>query len=86
MPNETKYKDQTWGADSPINGEQLSVNSHYTGQHLGTPTQAKDETEVNTDAHYVEHNIVRFGTIMQDAAPNANMPELETATQEVSAE
>lgn len=68
----TKYTDQVWKA--PIAGETLSVNGYYVGEHLGKPMQATGETEANADAHYVEHNTVRFGTITQDAASNADMP------------
>lgn len=71
---DTKYNDQTWTGGTPIDGEQLSVNGYYTGEHLGTPAQGKGETDANADAHYVEHNTVRFGTITQDGAANANMP------------
>lgn len=69
-----KYTDQKWTEPESVKGEQLSVNGYYTGEHLGTPMQAKDETTANADAHYVEHNTVRYGTIMQDSAVNANMP------------
>lgn len=76
MANETKYKDQTWAANTPIAGEQLSVNGRYVGHKEGTSTQGFGETEANADKYVVAHNAVRQGTIMQDADPNANMPEL----------
>lgn len=66
MAHEVKYKNQVWG--EPIVGERLSTNGHYTGEHLGTPTQDKlGENTTNKDAHYVEGVIVRLGTMTQDA-------------------
>lgn len=77
MPKkEVKYTDQTWTGGTPIDGEQLSVNGYYTGQHIGTPMQGKGETEANGDAYYTQHKTVRYGTITQDAASNANMPQV----------
>lgn len=70
----TKYEDQKWSGGTPIDGEQLSSNGYYTGEKIGTPTQGTGETAANKDAHHVEHNTIRYGTIMQDAATNANMP------------
>ena len=66
MANEVKYQNQVWG--EPIAGERLSTNGHYTGEHKGTPTQ--DNLGVGTtngNAHFVEENIVRLGTMTQDA-------------------
>lgn len=74
MANEIKYADQVWSGSTPIDGEQLSVNGYYTGEHLGMPTQDGKYPEGNTDPYQVEHNIVRYGTVMQDGASNANMP------------
>ena len=66
MANEVKYQNQVWG--EPIAGERLSTNGHYTGEHKGTPTQdALGAGTTNPNAHYVEENIVRYGTITQDA-------------------
>lgn len=66
MANEVKYQNQVWG--EPIAGERLSTNGHYTGEHLGAPTQdALGETTTNKDAHYVEGVTVRYGTMTQDA-------------------
>lgn len=66
MANEVKYQNQTWG--EPISGERLSTNGHYTGEHKGTPTQDKLGVDTtNKNAHYVEENIVRLGTMTQDA-------------------
>lgn len=75
----TGYTDQTWGSSTPINGEQLSVNGYYTGQHIGTPTQGTGETQANSDKYYTEHTTYRYGTITQDADTNANMPTKATA-------
>lgn len=76
MANEVKYKDQKWGEDTPIAGEQLSANGSYTGHKNGTPTQGAGEDEANADSYVVAHETVRYGTITQDADPEANMPEL----------
>ena len=66
MANEVKYQNQVWG--EPIAGERLSTNGHYTGEHLGSPTQDKLGVETtNKDAHYVEGVTVRLGTMTQDA-------------------
>ena len=62
MANVVKYQNQTWG--EPISGERLSTNGHYTGEHLGSVTQ---DAKAEMKAHIVEENIVRLGTIMQDA-------------------
>ena len=67
MPNIVKY--------APVNrdnGERVATNGHYTGHKKGTPTQAKDE---NIDKYDVEEGIVRYGTMMGDAATGA-MPKL----------
>lgn len=66
MANEVKYQNQVWG--EPIAGERLSTNGHYTGEHLGSPTQDKLGAETtNKDAHYVDGVTVRLGTMTQDA-------------------
>lgn len=66
MANEVKYQNQVWG--EPISGERLSTNSHYTGECKGSPLQdALGENTTNNNAHYVEENIVRYGTMAQDA-------------------
>lgn len=76
MANEMKYENQTW--NDPIKGERLSTNSHYTGEHKGTPTQdTLGASTTNTNAHYVEENIVRYGTVMQDAIEGST-PTLKT--------
>ena len=67
MPNIVKYNNVNWGEDSPVAGERLSTNGYYTGEHKGTPMQdAKCDTAGNAP-HYTETNIVRLGTMMQDA-------------------
>lgn len=75
----TGYVDQTWGSGTPINGEQLSSNGYYTGEHIGKPMQGAGETEYNGDKYYTEHTTYRYGTITQDADTNANMPTKATA-------
>lgn len=70
----TKYVDQKWPADTPVEGEQLSVNGYYTGEHMGTPMQDGMYPDANTDPYYVEHVTVRYGTMTQDGASDANMP------------
>lgn len=74
MANEVKYTDQTWTGGTPIDGETLSVNGYYTGEHLGTPLQGNCETEYNGDPHYTQHKTIRYGTILQDGSDGANMP------------
>lgn len=54
--------------DIDVAGQRLSTNSHYTGEHMGTPMQDALNTEANADAHYVEANTVRYSTMMQDSA------------------
>ena len=66
MANTYKYQNQVWG--EPLAGERLSTNGHYTGEHLGTPTQdALGAETTNVDARYVDGVTVRYGTITQDA-------------------
>lgn len=75
MANEKVYQDQTWGSSYDISGEQLSVNARYCGQKKGTSMQDNNAiADVNADKYYVEHTAIRYGTIMQDSASNANMP------------
>lgn len=77
MANEIKYQNQVWG--EPITGERLSTNGHYTGEHLGAPTQdALGANTTNKDARYVEGVTVRYGTITHDA--------IEGSTPEVAGE
>lgn len=73
MANKVKYENQVWGEDTPIAGERLSTNGHYTGEHLGKPTQdAKAKTALaNSNPHFTEDTIIRYGTITQDAIPGS---------------
>ena len=73
MANTVRYQNQVWGEGTPIAGERLSTNGHYTGEHLGTPTQdAKAKAPImNTNPHYIEEMTVRYGTITQDAIPGS---------------
>ena len=67
MANLVKYNDVNWGEGTPIAGERLATNGHYTGEHIGVPMQdAKGDSKANA-AHYKETGIVRFGTMMGDA-------------------
>lgn len=72
---EVKYADQKWADGTPVAGEQLSVNGHYVGEHLGTPMQDAANPDISTDPHWVARNTVRHSPMTQDAAVNANMPE-----------
>lgn len=75
MANTYKYKNQVWG--EPLTGERLSTNGHYTGEHLGTPTQdVLGASTTNVDARYVDGVTVRYGTITQDALEGST-PEVD---------
>ena len=75
MPNKVKYSDVSFPAGSPIAGERMATNGHYTGEFIGVPMQdAKNPTAAN-QPHYVEAQIVRYGTMMQDAA-DTNFPKV----------
>lgn len=75
MANVVKYANQVWG--EPLTGERLSTNGHYTGEHLGTPTQdALGADTTNTNARYVDGVTVRYGTITQDAIEGST-PEVD---------
>lgn len=77
MANEFKYQNQTWG--EPLTGERLSTNGHYTGEHLGTPTQdALCAETTNVNARYVDEVTVRYGTITQDSIEGST-PEVVNA-------
>ena len=79
MLENIKYNNVDWAEGTPIAGERLSTNGHLTGEHKGTPMQAKDEADANSNPHYLEENIIRHGTLMQDAAdenfPREYLPE-----------
>ena len=64
MANEVKYNDVVWGEDTPIAGERMATNGHYTGEHKGTVMQDKLEANV---PHYAEMVTVRYGTMLGDA-------------------
>lgn len=66
MPNVVKYNNVDWAEGTPIAGERLATNGHYTGEHLGTVMQDEAVSGAET-AHAVEAGIVRYGTMMQDA-------------------
>lgn len=73
MANVVKYQNQT----HPTTGDRMSTNGHYTGAQVGTPTQDElGKTTTNVDAHYVEANIVRYGTITQDTVEGST-PEVD---------
>lgn len=72
---EVKYNDVTWLEGTPIAGERLATNSHYTGEHIGAPMQ--DAVASGTEVpHAVETVTVRYGTIMQDAK-DENFPTVK---------
>ena len=74
MANVVKYQNQVW--DEPIAGERLSTNGHYTGEHKGSVTQ---DAKVTMTAHMVEENIVRLGTMTQDAIEGSTPAVVEDA-------
>ena len=67
MANEVKYANVDWAKGTPIAGERMATNGHYTGEHKGTPMQdAKNPSEANA-AHYVDGVTIRYGTLMKVA-------------------
>lgn len=66
MAHEVKYANVNWPDGTPIAGERLATNGHYTGEHKGTPMQDSKYTEANAP-HYEEAVTVRYGTMTQDA-------------------
>ena len=72
MANEVKYNNVNWPVGTPIAGERLATNGHYTGEAKGTPMQDAKNADANAP-HYVEGAIVRLGTMMGDAK-DANYP------------
>lgn len=72
MPNEVKYANLVW-PDTPVKGERLATNGHYTGQHKGTPLQDA-KVEGTQAANSVEAATVRYGTIMGDAIDTRTFP------------
>lgn len=75
-----KYADQKWTEPESVKDEVLSINGHYTGEHLGTPMQDAADPVVSADPHYVAHHTDHYGTITQDMDSNANMPTKSTLT------
>ena len=67
MANEFKYTNVDWPEGSPIAGERLATNGHYTGEFKGTPLQDAKAIEAANAPHYVESVVIRYGTMMQDA-------------------
>lgn len=65
----TKYQNQE------EDGIRISTNGHYTGHLKGTVLQDAFSGADNQPYH-VERVTVRFGTLMQDAAPDS-MPDPE---------
>ena len=66
MANEIKYTNVNWAEGTPIAGERLATNGHYTGEHKGTPMQDAKGDSAKNAPHYLEAGIVRLGTMMQD--------------------
>lgn len=75
MANEIKYNNTTWPEGTPIAGERLSTNSHYTGQHKGSVTQDYLGQSAENQPYWVEDTVIRFGTIMGDAIDD-NFPTI----------
>lgn len=75
MPNEVKYANVNWATGTPIAGERMATNGHYTGEFKGTPMQDAKNVEAANQPHYVEGVVVRYGTMMQDAA-DTNFPKV----------
>jgi hypothetical protein len=72
MANTVKYNNVDFPESSPIKGERMATNGNYTGEHKGTPMQDAKSVDAS-QPHYVEGTIVRYGTLMQDAA-DTNFP------------
>lgn len=75
MANEVKYNNVDWAEGTPIAGERMATNGHYTGEHKGTPTQDVKGNVTTNAPHYRETQIVRLGTMMQDVA-DENYPKV----------
>lgn len=76
MANVVKYNNVNWPEGTPIEGERLATNGHYTGEHKGTPMQDQLGNSATNAAHYVEGVVVRYGTMMQDAI-DENFPTVK---------
>lgn len=70
-----KYENTTWAEGTPIAGERLATNGHYTGMHKGAPAQDA-LTGADNAAYVVERNTDHFGTITPDAA-DTNFPTVD---------
>lgn len=75
MANVYKYANVDWAEGTPVAGERLATNGHYTGEIKGTPMQDAIN-EVANVPHYVEGVVVRYGTMMGDAK-DANFPKVQ---------
>ena len=67
MANKVKYANVDFPSGSPIVGERMATNGHYTGEFKGTPMQDVENKHPANYPHYVEGVTVRYGTILQDA-------------------
>ena len=76
MANKIKYENQVWAEGTPIAGERLSTNGHYTGEFKGTPMQDASVDGVQ-EAYYVENNTIRLGTMLGDAVEGST-PKIKT--------
>jgi hypothetical protein len=76
MANVVKYNDVNWQEGTPIAGERLATNGHYTGEFKGTPLQDAKTIEAANQPHYVEGEVVRYGTMLQDAK-DTNFPTVK---------
>ena len=72
MANEVKYSNVDWAEGTACEGERLATNGYYTGEYKGAVLQDAENESANV-AHHVEANVVRLGTMMQDAA-DTNFP------------
>jgi hypothetical protein len=73
---EVKYNNVDWPEGTPIEGERLATNGRYTGEFKGTPMQDAKNIEAANAPHYVDGVVVRYGTMMQDAA-DENFPTVK---------
>ena len=68
MANKFKYANVDWAEGTPIAGERLATNGHYTGEFKGTPMQDAKAVEAANQPHYIEGTVVRYGTMLGDAS------------------
>lgn len=81
MANIVKYTNVDWPEGTPIAGERLATNGHYTGEFKGTPMQDAKNEEAANAPHYVEGVVVRYGTMLGDAI-DTNLPTVVEETAE----